>query len=151
MFSQAQVISALSQASAYYIDFFDPAHQIGQAVKVPYLHVRVHDTFTGGITGLSIFFQDAMQAAGSTGPNATPGTFENTNVAVLAIPKALLVAGADLLMIPVPMTGGQYGIQQASTQPDSLSDSPLQRFVQFLYTCDVIPTAGSLDAWLDVL
>jgi hypothetical protein len=151
IWSQAQSITALSQASTNYIDFFDPAHQIGQMTKVPYLHVRVNLTFTGLITALNIYFQDAQQAAGSVGPNAIPGVFENTAIQFLNIPKASLVAGNDLIMIPIPITGGLYGLNQASVQPNTLSDSPLQRFTQFLYTCDAIPTVGALDAWIDTL
>lgn len=151
MFSQAQAITAVSQASSFYVDFFDPAHQIGQMVKVPFLHVRVHDTFTGPLTIFNLYFQDAAQAAGSTGPNAIPGVFENTSVSLLNIPLASLVAGTDLLMVAVPITGGLLGIAQAGTQPDTLSDSPLQRFAQFLWTCDAVPGAGSIDAWMDQL
>ncbi len=152
MFSQAQAITALSQASTFYVDMFDPSHQIGQAVKPPFLHVKVNQTFTGAnMNVLNIYFQDAQQAAGSVGPNAIPGTFENTGISIINIPKAALVAGTDLILIPFPMSGGVYGIQQTSVQPDTLSDSPVQRFVQFLYTVDGIPGTGSIDAWLDSL
>jgi len=150
--SQAQAITALSQASTNYIDFFDPAHQIGQAVKAPYLHVAVNVTFTGAAFNfLSIYFQDAPQAAGSTGPNAIPGTFENTAVAIANIPKASLVGGVDLLFIQFPITGGVLGITQIGVQPDTLSGSPVQRYGQFLYVVDGIPATGSIDAWLDTL
>ena len=94
--------------------------------------------------------QDAAQAAGSTGPNAVPGVFE-TVFTLTAIPKAALFAGNDLLMIDIPNTGGLIGWLQQPYQPDTLSDSPLQRYIQFLYTVDGIPGTGSLDAWLDVL
>lgn len=149
MFSQAQAITALSQVSSFWVDFFDTSHQIGQAVKKPMLHVRVNQGFTGPLTVLNIYFQDAQQAAGSTGPNAVPGTFENTSVSILSIPKAALFAGTDLLLVDIPNSGGLYGITALNTQPDTLSDSPLQRYGQFLYTCDAIPTTGSIDAWLD--
>jgi len=32
--SQAQAITALSQSSSYWIDFFDPSHQIAQVVAL---------------------------------------------------------------------------------------------------------------------
>jgi hypothetical protein len=149
MFSQAQAITALSQVSSFWIDFFDPAHQIGQAVKPPLLHVGVNTTFTGAAFNfLTLAFQDAGQAAGSTGPNAIPGVFE-TVFSLPPIPKAALVAGTDLLIIPVPMTGGVIGITQQGTRPDSFSGSPLQRYIQFLYTVDGIPATGAIDAWLE--
>ena len=152
MFSQAQVITAISQVSTFWIDFFDPAHQIDQAVKAPMLHVKANQTFTGAAFNfLSVYFQDAPQAAGSTGPNAVPGTFENTAIALLNIPKASLFAGNDLINIQIPKTGGLLGISQVPFEPDTLSDSPLQRYVQFLYVVDGIPATGSIDAWLDVL
>ena len=151
MFSQAQAITALSQVSSFWIDFFDQSHQIAQAVKVPKLHVKVNQTFTGAnFNLLTIAFQDAAQAAGSTGPNAVPGVFE-TIFTLTAIPKAALFAGNDLLMVDIPNTGGLIGWIQTPYQPDTLSDSPLQRYIQFLYTVDGIPGTGSLDAWLDVL
>jgi hypothetical protein len=151
IFSQAQAITALSQVSSFWIDFFDPSHQIAQAYKTPKLHVRVNQTFTGNLTVLSVFLQDAPQAAGSVGPNAVPGVFENTLISFINIPKAALFAGNDIIMVDVPHTGGIVGALQTPFQPDTLSDSPLQRYIQFLYTCDQIPGTGSLDAWLDVL
>jgi hypothetical protein len=150
MYSQGQAITASSQASTFYIDFFDQSHQIGQAVKVPMLHVKVNQTFTGAnMNFLSIFFQDAQAAAGQTGPNATPGTFELTAIQILNIPKATLFAGNDILLVQVPNTGGLIGLASQPFQPDTLSDSPLLRFTQFLYTVDGIPATGSIDAWLD--
>jgi len=149
--SQAQAITALTQVSPW-IDFFDPAHQIGQAFKPPLLHVRVNATFTGAAFNfLSITLQDAPQAAGSVGPNAVPGTFENTSISILNIPKAVLFAGTDLVLVTVPMSGGIFGISLTNTQPDTLSDSPLQRFIQFLYVVDGVPATGTIDSWLESL
>lgn len=151
IYSSAQAITALSQVSSFWIDFFDPSHQIDQAVKAPMLHVKVNATFTGAnMNVLSVYFQDAPQAAGSTGPNAVPGMFELTAIQILNIPKAALFAGNDIINIQVPKTGGILGIAQVPFQPmDTLSDSPLQRYTQFLYVVDGIPTTGSIDAWLD--
>lgn len=152
MFSQAQAITALSQVSSFWIDLFDPAHQIGQSFKVPLLHVEVNQAFTGAAFNfLSVYFQDAPQAVGSTGPNAVPGLFENTAIQIINIPKAALVSGTDIIVTPFPMTGGIVGIQQSGVQPDSLSGSPVQRYVQFLYVVDGIPATGSIDAWLQTL
>lgn len=149
--SQAQVINAIPTISTNIIDFFEDSHQIGQAVKVPWLHVRVNQTFTG-CNFLSVYFQDAPRAAGQTGANATPGTWELTVIQILLIPVAALFASNDLINIPVPNTGGVLGISQVPYQPqDTLSDSPLQRFGRFLYTPDIIPATGSIDAWLDTL
>jgi hypothetical protein len=151
IFSQAQLINAISVVSTNYIDFFDSSHQIDQAVKAPILHVRVNQGFVG-CNFLSVFFQDAPPAAGSLGANAVPGTFELTAIQILNIPVAALFPANDLINIQIPKTGGVLGISQVPYQPmDTLSDSPLQRFVRFLYTTDIAPTAGSLDAWLDVL
>ena len=152
MFSQAQVINAISQVSTFYIDFFEMSHQIGQAFKKPLLHVRVNQTFTGAaMNTLNIFFQEAAPAAGQTGANALPGVFETTAVQILAIPKATLFAGNDLLMVDIPQTGGILSLAMTGNQPDTLSDSPLERFGQFLYTVDGIPATGTIDAWLDSL
>lgn len=152
IYSDGQAITALSQPSTNVVDFSDPSHQIAQAFKVPKLHVKVRQTFTGGgMTVLNIFWQDAPQAVGSTGPNAVAGTFENTGITLLSIPIAALFAGNDLLMVDIPNTGGVLGLTQVPFQPDSLSDSPVQRFSRFLYTVDAIPVTGSLDAWLDTL
>ncbi len=149
IFSQNQVINALSQVSTFWIDFFDPSHQISQAVKPPHLHVRVNQLFTGAFNTLTIFFQDAAQGAGQTGPNAAPGVFENV-LSTIAIPKADLFPGNDLLIVRIPNTGGLIGLGQVPFQPDTLSESPLQRYVQFLYVCDAVPATGSLDAWLQI-
>jgi len=152
IYSDGQSITALSNVSTNIVDFFDPSHQIAQAVKTPKLHVRVRQTFTGGgMTIMNIFWQDAPQAAGSTGPNATPGTFENTGITLLAIPVAALFAGNDLLMVDIPNTGGALGLAQIPYQPDTFSDSPVQRFSRFLYTVDAVPVTGMIDAWLDTL
>jgi len=151
IFSSAQSVSTIPTISTNIVDFFDSSHQIDQAAKAPALHVRVNQTFTG-CSFLSIYFQDAPPAAGSTGPNAVPGTWELTAIQILNIPVAALFAGNDLINIQIPKTGGVLGIGQVPFQPmDTLSDSPLQRFVRFLYTPDVVPTTGSIDAWLDVL
>ena len=152
IFSQAQsLVGVVSSPSTNVIDFFDSSHQIDQAVKAPMLHVKVNQTFIG-CNFLSVYFQDAPPAAGSLGINAQPGTFELTAIQILNIPVASLFATNDLINIQVPKTGGILGIGQVPYQPmDTLSDSPLQRFVRFLYVTDIAPTFGSLDAWLDTL
>jgi hypothetical protein len=147
LFSAAQVISALSSASTNLMDFADVNHQIGQAVKSYNIAVKVNTSFTGTLTTLSIYFQDCDTAT---------GTFANTNIALVNIPKASLLAGNLLLYIQVPVTGGPGRIggplapAVLGEQPDSLSFSPLKRFCQLLYVVDAIPTAGALDAWIDI-
>lgn len=149
IFSEAQAILALAQASTNQIDFADINNQIGQAVNSPRVRIRVNTTFSGGgMTVLSFFLQDA---APLTPTGTTPGAFANMAIQLANIPIASLVAGNDLLDVYIPITGGLAGIALMNPrQPDTLSLSPIRRFLQLYYTVDAIPVTGALDAWLEV-
>ena len=149
IFSSAQVISALAQASTNQIDLADINQQIGQAVSSPRVRIRVNTTFSGGgMTVLSFYLQDAAPA---TLTGTTPGAFANMAVQLTNIPIASLVAGNDLLDVYMPITGGLAGIALTTpNQPDTLADSPMRRFIQLYYVVDAIPVTGALDAWLEV-
>ncbi len=136
IFSSAQAITAAAQ-STNVIDLADPNHQIGWAVKQPILRVRINTTFSGSLTSMTFALQDSAASASS---------FTDTEIKIFSVAKAKLVAGTDILNIPIPVTGGaaQIGSGQYPNQ------SPLRRFIAVQYTPNGgNAAAGKVDAWLD--
>lgn len=145
LFSDAQAITALAQASSNVMDLTDFNHQIGQAVKVPILAMQVHTTFTAPMTVFTARLQGAVSDAGPWVP---------LNIILELIPIALMLEGNQLCYMPLPAVGvdigGPLGPAVQGQTPSSLSFSPLCRFIRWYYTADAIPTDGAIDAWLDI-
>ena len=136
-FSQAQQVLASAQ-STNVIDLADPNHQIGLAVKRARLRVRINTAFSGSLTSMTFALQDSLSGGGS---------FANTQIVLSSVLKAKLLAGADVLNVDLPVTGG-IGQIGGGQYPNT---SPLRRFIAMQYTLNGgAAAAGKVDAWLDV-
>ena len=134
--SQAQRLTASAASTPF--DFGDANHWIGATVKKIKLRVRIHDKFSGSLTSLSVAWQDAVANTG----------YADTAIKIVSVLKAKLLAGADLLDVDLPLTGGAAEVGGSLAYPNQ---STLARYGQFYYTLNggKAASSGSVDAWFD--
>ena len=135
----AQALRLTSSAASTPFDFGDANHWIGGTVKKIKLRARVNTKFSGSMTSLSIAWQDS----------ADNSSYADTAVKLVSVLKAKLVAGADLLDVDLPLSGGAGQVSGSLAYPNL---GFLRRYGQFYFTLNggKAASSGAVDAWIDV-
>lgn len=135
----AKALRLTASANSTPFDFGDANHFIGAAAKKIKIRVRVNAKFSGSMTSLTVAWQDS----------ADNSAYVNTAIVLSSVLKAKLLAGADLLDVDIPLTGGPAQVSGSLAYPVL---STLRRYGQVAFTLNggKAASSGAVDAWLDV-